>query len=139
MSIVKQFALLCVSFLLVACASSDSYRLTAVPGIDYQQQQLSARRFSLQLAGPSMAQNQQALLLRAAEIARQLDYDWFVLLPQTITHDATKHTTRKLAVDVVLGVGIRPTSTCSYRPDSIFTAVEKRWRDSELLKGNCFT
>lgn len=138
MSLVKQVALLTIALLLAACVSGMQ-RLTVMPRVEYQQQQLSPRQFALQATSPSVQQSQQALMLRSAEIARALEVDWFALIPHVVKQEATTSNKQRLKVILVLGVGIRPTSTCSYRPDRVFNAIKTNWKDAELLRADCFT
>ncbi len=138
MSRIKQVAVLASALLLAACASGMQH-LTVMPQVEYQQQQLSPRQFSLQATGPSMQQSQHALMLRAAEIARAMKIDWFAFIPHTAEQESNNSNKHRLNVTLVLGVGIRPTSSCSYRTDWVFSAIENNWNDPKLLEEECFT
>ncbi|MDN7124772.1 hypothetical protein J6I90_07755 [Pseudidiomarina sp. 1APP75-32.1] len=139
MNAAKLVLLLSSSLLLLACAAQNFHGLTKMKQVDYQQQHVSQRQFLLSVTSPDERLSRQALLLRAAELTEQLTYDWFVVRPERSQQSTAAANPVVLQTRVILGVGIRPASACSFHPEQIFNAAKFGWSANELSKDSCFT
>ncbi len=135
---IVRLAMISAVSLLVGCASNGLPALTELPEVSYQQQQLSPRQFRLVIVSDNELRRHRALLLRAAELTRRLEYDWFVIRPLEEQQRQSKRQDQ-LTNHLILGIGVQPTSSCSFQPEAVLAAFSNHWNRPELFKNNCFT
>lgn len=96
--IMKRLLAILVTGSLVACASNDNsqyVRALEEDGYGYSESQITDNRYRVNFNGNSTTTSNEVkdmALLRAAELTRLNDYDWFRVMNQELTEDSTERT-----------------------------------------------
>ncbi len=78
--------LVCVGLILSACATPSPYKAAGKTSVGYKEQRIESNRYRVSFSGNSLTKLETVenyLLQRAAELTKQLGYDYFVIADRT--------------------------------------------------------